>query len=461
MIKKITYFLPVLFLTTLISCSSDIKKDFTFFGGKIINPKSKNVILYYEEEAIDTFLLNNKNKFLGEFKSLKEGLYHFRHGNEYQYIYLEPKDSLMLRLNTWDFDESLVYAGKGAERNNILIDCFLEEEKEKKIFYNYNKLEPKEFKVKVDSILKIKLNTYDEYVKNHPKVTDGFKEVFKVALTYPTYNKIERYPIKYAYYKNNFPNTDASFYNYRNEITIDNSSLMYYSPYSNYVINYLYNKTYSLGYPPKTNDYSQEFTLDLLNIINEKVSSKVTKNAFLKQTLIGHFYQKSSCKVNNKTFDRFFELSTNENDKKQIKKLLRDTNTLPLNKKINNFTIVDYNHSKKSISNIIKGKKTALFFWSPESVGTSYIESRIRYLSINYPNINFIQIKINGNKTKRIKKLDIKKQFYLDDESEAHNFLTSKMPRLILLDKQSKVVNGFASISSNNLNTFLKELNNN
>ena len=72
-------------------------------------------------------------------------MYYFRHGNENQYIYLEPQDSLMLRLNTWDFDESIVFAGKGAERNNILIDCFLQEERDNKMFYELNQLTPDNF----------------------------------------------------------------------------------------------------------------------------------------------------------------------------------------------------------------------------------------------------------------------------------------------------------------------------
>ena len=49
---------------------------------------------------------------------------------------------LMLSLNTWNFDESLVFSGIGAERNNILIDCFLQVEKDETTFYQYNSLEP-------------------------------------------------------------------------------------------------------------------------------------------------------------------------------------------------------------------------------------------------------------------------------------------------------------------------------
>ena len=85
----------------------------------------------------------------------------------------------------------------------------------------------------------------------------------------------------------------------------------------------------------------------------------------------------------------------------------------------------------------------------------------MNYLSNNYRNIKFIQVKIDGDHNDRIKRLDIKSQYYLKDNSDAHEFLTSKMPRAILVNKYGTVVNGYASISSKNLNSYLNELNKN
>ena len=181
----------------------------TYFGGKIINPKEDRVILFYQEKPIDTFYLDNHNKFMGGLKNVKEGLYHFMHGIEHQYIYLEPKDSLLVRLNTWDFDESLVFAGRGADRNNMLIDCFLAYEKDKTFFYEAYAQEPKAFKDRVDSLVKTKLKTYQDFIEQFPNETDGYKEILKVALTYPAYARIERYPIAHAksINENKFPRT--------------------------------------------------------------------------------------------------------------------------------------------------------------------------------------------------------------------------------------------------------------
>ena len=137
-ISNIPFSLLILFA---LGCATKNENSKTFFGGKIINPKTKFVVLYSNDKVIDTLLLNHRNKFLATYDNLDEGLYYFEHGNENQYVYLEPKDSLMLRLNTWDFDESLVFAGEGAERNNILIDIFLEAENERKLFYQLNNLD--------------------------------------------------------------------------------------------------------------------------------------------------------------------------------------------------------------------------------------------------------------------------------------------------------------------------------
>ena len=119
------YLVSFILLATVFGCKKTKEDTATYFGGKILHPKSNHVILFDFEKAVDTIYLKEDNTFLGKIDSLKEGLYYFKHGPEHQYIYLEPQDSLLLRLNTWDFDESLVFAGKGAERNNILIDIFL------------------------------------------------------------------------------------------------------------------------------------------------------------------------------------------------------------------------------------------------------------------------------------------------------------------------------------------------
>ncbi|MGY0426156.1 MAG: TlpA family protein disulfide reductase [Polaribacter sp.] len=461
MVKKVLHFSSFFILMVFMGCKDHPKDTITFFGGKIINPKSKYVILYSMDKIIDTLFLDKRNTFFTSFKDMNEGLYYFRHGNENQYIYLEPKDSLMLRLNTWDFDESLVFVGKGAERNNFLIDCFLEGENDRKIFYQLDRLSPKKYEAEVNSIINEKLGTYNKYAKSHLNETAGYRKILHVALTYPIYSRIERYPINHILGTKitDLPKVDASFYNFRKNLELNNDSLMYYTPYVRYIRDYLYNVTYSLGHKPMVNEYSSGFTVDLLKVINKNINSEDSKNAFLKQTLIQHFYNKSSSNINQEAFDTFLKLSTNRKDKNLIRKFLKNTKSFCKGTKIQGFFLTDFTNQPIDIKEITRNKNTALLFWNLEYTSKSFVASKIKYFQKKYNNIQFVVVKIDGDNNDRIRRLDIKDQYFIDSNVPENSFLSSKLPRTILINKQGIIENGYAAISSPKIYTQLRKLN--
>ena len=77
-----------------------------------------------DDEVIDTIYLDKNNRFMHKFDSLAPGLYTYKHNPEYQYVYFDKNDSLMLRVNTFDFDNSVVFCGRGDEKNNFLMELF-------------------------------------------------------------------------------------------------------------------------------------------------------------------------------------------------------------------------------------------------------------------------------------------------------------------------------------------------
>ena len=77
-----------------------------------------------------------------------------------------------------------------------------------------------------------------------------------------------------------------------------------------------------------------------------------------------------------------------------------------------------------------------------------FIGSRVKFLSNKHPSLKFIGVKINGDPKDLMKELNINSQFYLELDSKANYFLTSRMPRTILINKNGEVTNGFASIPS-------------
>ena len=76
-------------LIAFISCSPINKKEnLTYFGGEIINPKDKFVLLLKDDQIIDTLELNSQNRFIAQYENFSEGLYTFKHGIEFQYVYI-------------------------------------------------------------------------------------------------------------------------------------------------------------------------------------------------------------------------------------------------------------------------------------------------------------------------------------------------------------------------------------
>ncbi|MFY0631148.1 MAG: hypothetical protein JXR05_12260 [Flavobacteriaceae bacterium] len=455
-LRKLLFILGV--ITVFYSCETTPGNNNTYFGGKIINPKTDHVILFDDETVIDTFYLDQNDKFIGEIPELKESLYYFRHGDEHQYIYLEPKDSLLIRLNTWDFDESLVFSGKGAERNNLLIDCFLEAEKQDRLFYKYYNLKPSDFRNKVDSIEQIKLTRYDEFDSKNPKESDRYKDILKIALTYPLYTKVENYSMAHTSKKNHEKHVEVNrdFYKHRDHIVLDKDSIMYFYAYRTFVISHLYNKVNTAGHDISSN----AFTVGLLKTIANEMKSELSRNSMLRQTVIAHFFRKSSCDVNREAFTTYLNLTTSKEDKHLVKRLLNDSEKIHKGTKLEDFVVTDYNKTGRSIKSIVKGKKAVIFFWNPEYVVKDDIASTVTYLSKKYPKVKFVGVKIDGDNhpNSRIKKLDIKSQYYLNPDSKANDFLTSKMPRTILINKKGVVVNGYASLSSRKVYNQIKQL---
>ena len=443
-------------ITVLLGCNNSQVCNSTYFGGKIINPKSNCIILFENEIPLDTFYLDKNNTFLGEIPSLHEGLFNFKHGNEQQYIYLQPKDSLLIRLNTWDFDETLVFSGKGAERNNLLIDSFLESERERRIFFQYYDLSPTEFSAKVSQVEKVKLDRYNDYINNHPEESDKFNDILKTALTFPLYSKVENYPLAHSakinHDEHSFINKD--FYKHREYITLDNDSLMFFYAYRDYVLSNLYNKVNSLGYDLN----SDEFTVNLLKEISAELNDENSRNSMLRKIFIRHFYWKSSRKINENIVNTYFDLTTNLEDKKLMLNLTTDVKKIEEGELLNDFKIIDYNKSHKSIRRLIKNKKSVLYFWNPEFIGKDFIASKIQYLSEKYPDLEFIGVRIYDDNKERIFKLDIKSQYYLESNSKANSFLTSQLPRTILINKKGIVVNSYASLSSRKIFNQIEEL---
>lgn len=458
------YLVSLFISLSIFSCKTTESLDeSTYFGGEIVNPRSSFVLFLKDDKVIDTLFLDKTNRFMGKYETLDEGLYTFKHGLEFQYVYLQPTDSVLVRLNSWDFDESLVFNGTGGSKNEFLINLFLQNEKEEKAIYQYFNLEEAPFVTKLDSLAKERDSIYREFETNEISVSNGFKKLTNTAIHYPLYRLKEVYPFYYKKAKRlkQFPTLSKEYYQYRDNVNLNKNELLSFYPYQNYVVNYLYN----LAYQQKEADPEKnDIIINVLNNIVSEIDSEEIKNTLLKRIVVNDFLKsETTCTIDNKKLSIFLKNCTDEEYINQVQNLVNDSKFVENNKQLPNFEVVDYQENKTDIHAINKSKKTVIYFWSTEFMSTDYLVSRVQYLERKYTDIQFIGIQMQpaylniGNEPK-LQKLNSKLQYKLTSDSHANNFLTSQYPRIIIVNNDGVVMNGFTYLDSKKLNQELNKI---
>ena len=458
------YVISVILVILTFGCTTTQKEsNSTFFGGEIINPKNNFVLFLRDDKVVDTLLLDKNNRFLKEYNSLKEGLYTFKHGLEFQYIYLEPTDSILIRLNTWDFDESLVFNGKGSNKNEFLINLFLQNEKEENVMYDFFNLEETDFQNKIDSLASQRETIFKQFTTEEVEVSEGFETLTSAAIHMPLYRLKEVYPFYYkrAHKLKEFNSISDSFYNFRNDVDFNKENLISFYPYQNYIVNYLYNLSYQL----KEKDPSKDnITLNVLELITKKIDLAEFKNTLLKRIIVNDFLNsETTCSINESALDFFLKNCSDEDYIKEVNDLVNDSKVVLNNEPLKDFDVISYDNKVVTISEIIKGKKTVIYFWSTQFMSSEYLVKRINYLEKRFPTIQFIGINLNPNTEDittehQLKMLNISTQFKLTKDSYANSYLTSNHPRSIIIDENGIVKNGFTYIDSHKFSSELNKI---
>jgi len=452
-------YLSVLFsIALLIACKSNEGKTTTYFGGQIINPKSDQVFLYKGEQLLDSVKLNSNNKFLIEIDSLALGIYIFKHYDEIQYIYLEPKDSLLIRLNTWAFDESLVFSGKGAERNNFLVNLFLENEKEDKLFFNFYQLNDSLFGSKIDSILQRKIILYNQFKEESAENSPLFEKLASAAINYPLYKKKEAYPYRHkkAVKIENYPHIDPIFYKFRKKIDINDKDLVDFYPYQDYVRTYLYHLAYEKQI---LDDHKGAMDVYFMKAALENLKIDAVKNKFLHQ---GMWYtlldQNISKKEKEKAQRLFFDHCSDEKSVAEIAHLIKASEKLPKGEKLPDVNLYSFNNTSLNLNSIAKDKNIVIYTWPIDLRQIENLAKRVNYLEKKYPNYLFIGINSKNSEYRwktlvKSKKLNSNNQYRVDNGID---WLDVNFSSAILVDKQGIVRNNMTHLASRSFEKQLK-----
>lgn len=459
------YILSFLFLLTLFNCKkngNNPEDNYAYLGGEIMNPNSDFVILSKSNVIIDTIKLDTKNRFLYKINDLKEGLYTFYHGGEIQIVLLEPKDSLLFRLNTFEFDESLVFTGIGDKKNNYLMNEFLENEIQEKKIFKYCQLQPHIYEKRVDSLKTLKLNKLNKFITKY-NPSPLFNKIAKANIDYTYFSSKEVYP--FVHHSPNkadiIESLPKGFYDYRKSINYNDDFFKEHSPYNSflrYTVNNLALENHL--HHNKDGDFKRNslcYNLDKLKMVDSLISNSVIKNDLLYH-LTENFLSKNENTSNNEAIlSSYLSKSTDDIAKDEIKRFAASLNNLKEGGLFPDIKIVNYKNSEFEVNALIN-TPTVICFWSNRYYN-HFKEShyKLNELKEKYPEVKFIVINIDDYGMDRPRASLKENMFKLIDEYQfkhpkqsVETLAIQPMTKTIVVDKYKKIVYSHTNIFSRN-----------
>ncbi|NJB69593.1 peroxiredoxin [Saonia flava] len=453
-------FLPFLCTFLLIGCSSVEKKSTStvYFAGEIVNPTSNYVVLYKDDVVVDSAKLDSQNRFSFKLDSVNEGLHHFNHAPELQYVYFEKGDSILARLNTSDFDESLAFSGQGEEINNFLIDMFLTQEQEVHFIHSLYKLEPEVFSKKIDSLRNEKKEGLLD-LQASVDLSSNAIEMAQASIDYNYYTFKEKYPFyhKRKAGEDRFHNLSENFYDYRKNISFNNKNLTYFRPYYDFMKFHYGNLSF--------NDCSHKCAVEngivknnlhfyqhKLKLIDSCVKQKDLRDNLFRNVAVDYLL-KNDVEINNDSFiASFHKFSAHNKHIAEIDALYKNIKQIQPNKEIPDITLYNTNGQQVQLKDIASRNKVVFYFWSgTQKKHFDNITEHITKLNSKYLDYEFVGINVKTDNKIWMnmldsKGLDLSKQYRAEDYTKIAHTMIVFDPNKAFIAQDGHIVDAFANL---------------
>ncbi len=453
-VKHFTYLICAVCLMCSCKKESDrISDGSAFFGGEIINPSSDHIIIYKSSKILDTVYLDKNNRFNYTFKDFEPGLYNFYDEKESQVFLIHPNDSIMIRLNTIDFDESLVFNGIGEKENNYLINLFLETEKQEQQILEISQLEPLQFEKKLSEIRSAKLEKLKAFNTRH-EATNLFNNFAEASINYNYYYGKEAYPfINHSKNENEvFKSLSEDFFDFRDEIDYNNNTLKDFRPYVSFLRFHFNNialqEHFKHSKENRYNKKSLDYNLDKLRLIGDKVTDTFIKNRLLHYNMIKFINASTSVGDFEALLESFKNKSTNNRQKKNATKLVESYKRLKPGHFIPNVLVINKDDKTLHIEEVIKNPSIIYFWDTRDRYHLKVSHERAKVLHKKYPEFNFIAICVNELSSRQ--QADVLQRNHLSWVNEYHFENPEKAKKLLsirpiskvfVVDRHAKIVN--------------------
>ena len=415
-------------LIGFVSCQKEnTTKDYILFSGTITNPFSKKIVITdTKNKQVKTINLSETNQFSDTLR-IEKGYYNFSDGRERSSIYLAPSFDLNLSLDTKEFDETIVYKGKGASENNFLAKKYLMEE-ETIDYKKISEMPEKDF-----------LNVINNYIKsvsdllNKSKDLDSdFKKSELTNLKFNKSNFLSIYPRLKSDYR-----PSPSYPNPFGEIDFEDQAIKSHPNYQNALMG-------SIAYQVENTSDKTNKLKNAIEIINKKVTDSTLRSEFI-------FNFGSSLLPKSKNLDTDIEL---------LKKEFPDTS-----KKLNKLVTIH-----KTYSNIQKGMPSPVFTFEDingKAISLNDLKGHVVYIDFwatwcgpckgEIPFLKTLEEKFHGRKVKFVsicvwdekdkwqsfvkeKQLGGIQLFAPEKEKLTKQYGVNGIPRFVLLDQNGNIV---------------------
>jgi hypothetical protein len=443
-------------VTFLSSCNREFKKDdyTAYFGGEVTNPTNQYVLFCKDTEVIDSFKLDKDNRFFMKFDSLAPGLYSFKNQPEYQYVYFDKNDSIMVRINAKDFDNSIVFCGRGDQKNNFLMDMYLKNEDDRSKIFEVFDYDVNGFLKNIDSSYQSRKKFYTSK-KADIKWNDDFDVYAQAALNFHHYIKKEIYPLAHQMRTGEdvYEKLPKGYYDYRKTIDYNNSKLSGYAPFVSY-LSHMLNNVSAIHYH---NHYTQvdlalRTNINKLHIADTLIKNKMVKNTILNNIAFTYLIEDQNMVNNQKFLETYHKYSTDRSKKNEILKIGNAIQLMKAGNQLPEVTFVDPQNTLIS-SNALRKKKTVIFFWTANlSSHLLAAHKKVLGLKEKYPDYQFIAVCLDKDQKEwnielsKYKFGDVTELRTNDFEDLKANWAIMKVHRTIILNADGTIKNAFTNL---------------
>ncbi|WP_127845677.1 TlpA family protein disulfide reductase [Psychroflexus aestuariivivens] len=419
----------------LISFSLHAKSGKATISGQIENHTSSSIrISHLNNQKLVSAELDEQGNFKMTTK-IEDGFYFLKYGRNTSLIYLYPKDKLDITFDAKDYKSTLTFNGKGATRNNYLVNKDKLESELTKDLEAFYKVNEEDFLKNIQEIKKVHLSALSEY-----EVEKIFKTAEKKSLEYNRLLSIQNYESNYKFYLGEEITVSKDFTNPIKSLDLKNKEDYKKQPYYRYLVNSVWSERI---------DEAKDVG-GMLNVLRN------IKSQDLLVSLVNGAYSKiSSNKERAKDYlDLIKQVTTHELFIERAEKKYQETVRFESLKKGNISPEFSYENVNGEIISLkdLKGKYVYIDVWATWCAPCLKQIPYLKKLEHTYKdnNIVFVSISVDKKEVKKTWKQTIKDkkltgiQLFADksfDSDFMNAYAVNSIPRFILIDPKGKIIN--------------------